>query len=64
MGGLCDRNVVVLGAEARHRREAHVLRFTPARLAAAVDVDDLWLALRTDDLDTPTTLRQWALNHL
>lgn len=64
VASLADRNIVTLAAEARSRRDAHVLRFTPVRVAAAVDVEDLWLALRTDDLETPTSLRQWALNHL
>ena len=31
-------------------RDAHVLRFAPCRLAPALDVDDLWLALRGGDL--------------
>jgi Cdc6-like AAA superfamily ATPase len=61
---LLDKSMVLLSAEARNRRDAHVLRFAPCRLAPALDVDDLWLALRGDDLGCTTTLRQWALNHV
>jgi len=61
---LLDKSMVLLSADARNRRDAHVLRFAPCRLAPALDVDDLWLALRGDDLGCTTTLRQWALNHV
>ena len=65
MAALVDKDVAVLAQErGAPRRDTHALRFAHVRLAAAVDVDDLWLALRTDDLGCPTTLRQWALNHI
>ena len=60
---LLDKTIVSLSADARQteRRDTHVLRYANVRLSADVDVDDLWLALRADDLGCPTSLRQWAL---
>ena len=63
MDALVEKSVAVLSHDARNRRDAHALRYSHVALSAAIDVDDLWLALRTDDLHCPTALRQWALNH-
>ena len=61
---LVDTSIAVLSSDAKGRKETHVLRYSHVRLAQSVDVEDLWLALREDDLNCPTSLRQWALNHV
>ena len=61
---LVNGAIAVLASDTKHKMETHVLRYGHVRLAQSVDVEDLWLALREDDLHCTTSIRQWALNHV
>jgi len=61
---LLSSGVVVLRAAATQVSSAldpTTLRFAHVRLSGAFSLEDLWTALRKDELHCPTSLRQWAL---